>query len=582
MFGNVLSTSFSKAISSYEFRSSAQSGVFYPTSGTPLPKPANRPTTLYTGSAHGGTSSIQLAVIAGILARTTPQIYMTSNSSVDSNIEQDLTKSYGVSFNTSKSTSQLISQFGPTACGSPARWIRYNTNYSTSSTVGQNDAIDQFNAVRTLCGVFDALPVPAGQSPPISATSSPLYDISTWGVSVPLYQQIWNLVSGSVTKSWLAINPPSGSSPRISMTDYMVMSKVFSFQVPLVQFDSSHPTVQSQKNFAATTLNAYPTPCAVLGYVGLGQPGGGSNEIDFVAALSGGSGATNSALSGSSPTAHGGFYYSGSQQTGNMSVMTAFAPYSGKSFPNPAAIPAYNASQKYITIIASQGDVLDWVQNPLLSYMLQCQSAAMPIGITMTQVAQWLAPPVVDFYMSNIAATSGIVSSGSGGAGYNHVTQLPNISQFLGTAAQSGANANLKDFFFIDGPGVDPLSNNAAVASQYISGLTNGGITPRACWWWSPTGVAPSIVNKTPCFFTALPISQTNFSTQSQCNTGVANAINSAKSNFIVLVLNTTFPNPTYLKNACQKSSNGVATVQPLTPGTFANLFRSANGLSQV
>jgi len=397
-----------------------------------------------------------------------------------------------------------------------------------------------------------------------------------------LYKQVWNLVSGSVTKNWLAIKPPAGGSPRLDMSDYMAMSRVFSFQVPLVQFDSSHPTVQSQKNFAATVLNAYPTPCVVLGYVGLGQPGGGSNEVDFVSALSGGSAATNSALAGSSPVAHGGFYYSASQLTANMSVMSAFAPFSGNSFPNPTVIPAYSASQKYISIIASQGDTLDWTENTLLNFMLQCQSAAMPIGITMTQVAQWLIPTVFDYYMNNVATTSGIVTSGSGGAGYNHITQLPNISQFLATAAQLSANANIKDFFFIDGPGVNPLSNSSAVASQYIGGLVSGGITPRACWWWSPTGVAPSIVNGTPCFFTALPISQTNFSTQAQCNTGVANAINSAKSNFIVMVLNTTFPNATYLKNACQKSYNGVATVQPLTPGTFANLFRSANGFVQV
>jgi len=265
-----------------------------------------------------------------------------------------------------------------------------------------------------------------------------------------------------------------------------------------------------------------------------------------------------------------------------MSVNSAFAPYSGKTFPNPAGIPAYSPSQKYISIIASQGDCLDWVENILLNYMLQCQSAGMPIGITMTQVTQWLNPPVVDYYMSNIAPTSGIVTSGSAGAGYNHVTELPSSSQFLATGAQASSNANIKDFFFIDGPGVNPLNNSGAVASQYISGLKNGGITPRACWWWSPQAVAPSIVNKTPCFFTALKISDTNLTTQSQCNIAIKNAINAAHSNFIVMILNTTFPNPAYLKNACQKSSNGVATVQPLSPGTFANLYRSANGLSQV
>lgn len=279
------------------FSSFGSAGAAYPTTSGTLPKPANAPTSLYVGSLDQGTSSLQLAVIAGILARTTPQIYMTSDSFVDDNIEESMTKHYGVSFNTSSNTSKLISTFGPQACGSPARWIRYESDYSSSTTLGQNEAVDQLNAVRTMCGVFNALPVPAGSNPPIAASSSPLYDISTWGTGVSLYQQVWNLVSNSVTKQWLAINPPSGGSIRLDMTDYIVMSQAFSFQVPLSELSSSYGSVQSQKNFAASVINSYPTPFVVLGYVGIGEPGGGSNEVDFVSAISGGSSASSSALS---------------------------------------------------------------------------------------------------------------------------------------------------------------------------------------------------------------------------------------------------------------------------------------------
>ncbi len=241
--------------------------IFYPSSNGPLLKPTNLPSLLYTGSIHSGTSSLQLGIIAGILARTSPQVYFTDNSTVDSNAEQVLTNDYGVTLDKSKSTSQLITLLGPAACGAPASWIRYNTNYATSTTHGQNSAIDQLNAVSTLCGVFNALPVPVGQSPPIPAQSSPLYDISAWGESVPLYERVWSLVSGAVTRSWLCVNPPSGSSQRLNMLDYQAMSRAYSFQVPLVQFDSSYPSVQDQKNFAAAILSAYPNPCAVLGYV---------------------------------------------------------------------------------------------------------------------------------------------------------------------------------------------------------------------------------------------------------------------------------------------------------------------------
>ena len=251
-------------------------------------KPANLPSLLHTSSVHSGTSSLQLAIIAGILARTTPQVYFTDNGFVDGYVEQVLTNDFGVAFDKSKNTSQLVSLLGPAACGVPARWIRYNTNYATNTTHGQNSAIDQLNAVSTLCGVFNALPVPAGQNSPIPSQSAPLFDISNWGESVPLYERVWSLVSGAVTRGWLCINPPSGSSPRLNMIDYLAMSSAFSFQVPLVQLDSSYPSVQGQKNFAAAILSAYPNPCVVLGYVGLGQPAGGSNEVNFVSALSGG------------------------------------------------------------------------------------------------------------------------------------------------------------------------------------------------------------------------------------------------------------------------------------------------------
>lgn len=570
---NILSSKYSPGFASF----AASGGASYPSSTASLPKPSDPPNLLYVGSLQEGTPSLQLAVIAGILARTSPVVYMTSDSFVDGNIQDSLTKHYGVTFNTSSNTNDLISTFGPKACGTPARWIRYETDYSSSTTLGQNEAVDQLNAVRTLCGVYNALPVPRGDTPPISYSSTPLYDISTWGTGVSLYQKVWSMVSGSVTKQWLAINPPAGGSIRLDMTDYMVMSRAFSFQVPLVELSSTYGSVSAQKNFAATVINAYPTPYVVLGYAGLGEPNGGSDEVDFVSAVSGGSSVTGSALSGSSPSAHGGGYYTSSQLTSNMSVKSAFAPFSGATFPNPVAIPAYSSSQKYITIIASQGDTLDWTDNAIANYMLECQSAEMPIGLTMTQVSQWLDPPVVHWYIDNIASTSGIITSGSAGIGYNHITQLPNISQYFGTAAGLASVTNVKDFFFIDGSGVDPLSSSDAVASEYVTGLKNGGITPRALWWWSPTGVAPSVVDETPCFFTALNISDTNLTTQSQCNTAIEDAIKSAQSNFIVLFLNTTWPTPSYLKSACSTNK-----CTPLSPGTFANLFRSSQGLVQV
>ncbi|MFI5419757.1 MAG: GxGYxYP domain-containing protein, partial [Nitrososphaerales archaeon] len=163
MFGNVLSPMLSRKVTA-----DTQNSIIANTTQVSnlLPKPARHPTTLHVGSIHDGTASLQLAVIAGILARNQPQIYLTDSSFVDNNLEQSLSKHYGVTFNKSSNTAKLVSQFGNQACGSPARWIRFNNSHG-GSTLAQNEAVDQLNAVRTLCGVYDALPVPAGQTPPI-------------------------------------------------------------------------------------------------------------------------------------------------------------------------------------------------------------------------------------------------------------------------------------------------------------------------------------------------------------------------------------------------------------------------------
>ena len=160
-----------------------------------------------------------------------------------------------------------------------------------------------------------------------------------------------------------------------------------------------------------------------------------------------------------------------------------------------------------------------------------------------------------------------------GGGVQSRVADCPNISQFLTTGASLASVSNVKDFFFIEGPGAKPTSN----ANQYITGLKNGGINPRALWWWNSSGSSPTIIDGVPSFFTALNISQTNLTTQAECNTAILSAISNAHSNFIMFFLNTTWPNPSYLKSACS-SHNCI----PLSPGTFANLYRKAHGLAAV
>ena len=100
MFGNLLSPMLSRKVSA----DSQDSAIAYRAQvSNLLPKPARQPSMLHVGSIHDGTASLQLAVIAGILARNQPQIYLTDSSFVDNNLEQ-------VSFQTLWSYVQQIEQ----------------------------------------------------------------------------------------------------------------------------------------------------------------------------------------------------------------------------------------------------------------------------------------------------------------------------------------------------------------------------------------------------------------------------------------------------------------------------------------
>ena len=142
----------------------------------------------------------------------------------------------------------------------------------------------------------------------------------------------------------------------------------------------------------------------------------------------------NSALAGSSPAAHGGGYYTGAQLCTNMSAKSAFARFR-ESLSKSRSTPELQQLTKihYHYRLAGRLSKLD--RESYRESHAAMPKAGMPIGLTFTLVTQWLDPAVVHWYIDNIAPNSGVVTSGSAGIGYNHASQLPNLSQFLGTGA---------------------------------------------------------------------------------------------------------------------------------------------------
>src|SRR5580704_4098080 len=80
VFGNVLTPLLSRKASA---DSDTSNGISNATVYNLLPKSQRQPSTLHVGSIHDGTASLQLAVIAGILARNQPQIYLSDSGFVD-------------------------------------------------------------------------------------------------------------------------------------------------------------------------------------------------------------------------------------------------------------------------------------------------------------------------------------------------------------------------------------------------------------------------------------------------------------------------------------------------------------------
>ena len=83
--------------------------------------------------------------------------------------------------------------------------------------------------------------------------------------------------------------------------------------------------------------------------------------------------------------------------------------------------------------------------------MLQCQAAGMPIGVTITLTSQWLDPTILHWYIDNIGPNSGVVSSGSAGVGYNHVSQTAEHISIFDDRSFSRLRVQRQRFLFYRG-----------------------------------------------------------------------------------------------------------------------------------
>jgi GxGYxYP putative glycoside hydrolase C-terminal domain/GxGYxY sequence motif in domain of unknown function N-terminal len=533
----------------------------------PLPRSPAPASSIYTVSDHGQYGET-ISSLAGLLARTQPRIFLTGDDSA-TRIQSAIQNYYGTKFSSSKAETlcQMFAQDVASSSGS-IKLVVYD-----GAQGGLDNGSDPYfplelNIARTLAGVSGSLLVSSGDLSSVQSWfngTSIQYDIrkgkgtNNWTSKLAGYQWLWNQVSSKVNKKVVMILPTG----RIAQTDYIVQNSIYSFE-----FGTKATLAQDEKNFAATVLKSYPEGSAVLGFTGLGS------EVPFVTAMSGGTGASKSSLSGSSPSFAGGLFYSPSDQCDDFSITAGYPVPSGVTVKSAPSTPNYVKGHKYVLFVVSQGGALGWDYGSIPDYMTSAQSAGLPLGVQLSNVLQWMNPPLFRWFVDNQASTTAFIA-GPSGAGYNHTQELPNQSQYFAACAALGSNIGMKDWFgiFAENP------FQSSVAGAYISGIKSNVPNMRSLFLWESAGEAAVVYSGVPVIAPSQNIQAINNSSMSSSQIASIIKQSASSSDFVYLVLNTSWPSATTLKSAVSACGSNYTAVRS---DQFANLVRQSLGLSVI
>src|SRR3984893_12906280 len=254
--------------------SAAPSSVAAPLSLYPLPKSPYPASTLYVVSVGGPSTPLGFTVAAlqGIVARTQPQIFLTTNSG-DKGWLQYLGQTYGIKSQTI-SASQLVQQF--------KSYVTDSSGNIKIIVFDSNDALFpmQVNIATTLAGVYTALPVSSSDLSTIQSLFGSkiniLFDLrGKFTDKVAGYSWLWNLVGSQVTKQFIVMAPEG----KVPLTDYIVELKAFDFEFCCVSAGQHATLTASEQSLADRIFANYAPLTPVLGFFGLG---GESATINYL------------------------------------------------------------------------------------------------------------------------------------------------------------------------------------------------------------------------------------------------------------------------------------------------------------
>src|ERR1700730_10732149 len=216
--GIIIFSSTALNISSQAYINNGQSA----SSSTPLyllPKSPAPASTLYVVGSSG-SMGYTVAALQGIVARSQPQIFVTT-SSQDRDWLATLQQMYGTK-SQSISMNQLLQQF--------KSYVADSSGNVKIVIFDSNDPLFpmQVNMATTLAGVYSALPVSSSDLSTLQSIFGSklniLYDLrGQFSSKVNGYSWLWNLVGSQVTKQFMVM-APDGRAP---LTDYIVEFKAF-------------------------------------------------------------------------------------------------------------------------------------------------------------------------------------------------------------------------------------------------------------------------------------------------------------------------------------------------------------------
>jgi len=459
----------------------------------------------------------EVSALEGLVARDMPQIY-ASNTANDMFWFTYTMQNYGLKYTQISDTSVLQTfKSYVTDSNGKVKIILYASNDPISPA--------QSNMAVTLAGVYGALPVASNELSTVqsvfgSSNLETLYNLQgMFSSKITAYQWLWNQVGSQVTRSFVSTTPDGGQG----MADYIVQHKSFDFE-----FTNSGSMNSAEQSAATTILSNYPKGTPVMGFFGFGfEP----NTITFLSQL--------------------GLFMTPSDSASNLSFFSGLPEAMNLKQVSPAGSLSYSSSKVYLAITYSQGNSLGYMFNGNRMIWDDKDSNGkyyrqeIPENFQINPTLAELAPPVLQYWYSTMYSDDYFVAATSGGAGYVHPDQLPNLATYISESGAFSNNAGIS-VYTID-PGVHKVQTS--LYQQFITGTGATAIMTK-----QPHGGLPSVVNGAPVFQMTYKVDSITSFGSSDVTSAANSIISLGKSqHFIWVFMNAKNPGQGFLQALLSK-----------------------------